>query len=535
MKLSHAGIKRKEEWEAKGIQLPPYDPYELSKQTRKAPVWVHFGIGNIFRIFIGGIADTLIRSGKMDRGIICAESFDIDIIDKIYRPYDNLVLSVTLHEDGRIDKRVLGSLAEAIKVYSYDPRKWDRMKEIFTDPGLQMVSFTITEKGYALRTPEGEYFPFVKKDLEEGPDKVSGVMGIVTAMLLERYKAGGAPLALVSMDNVSQNGDKLKSSVYEVAEAWVQKGFADGGFLSYVEDDKRVSFPWTMIDKITPRPSDRVYALLTEDGVEEMHPVITSRSTYIAPYANAEGPQYLVIEDSFPNGRPPFEDAGVYMTDRETVNKSERMKVTACLNPIHTALCSYDALLGYELFADGMKDPELDKLARLVGYKEGLPVAPDPKILSPTKFLDELMAVRFPNPYLGDTTGRICTDMSQMVGIRFGETVKAYMEKDGTAAGLTGIPLAIAGWIRYLLGVTDEGEPIELSPDPMMPYLKEQIAGLKYGHPESLQGQLKLLLSNKNIFGVDYYEAGLGEKIEEMLREELAGPGAVRAVLRKYL
>ena len=223
------------------------------------------------------------------------------------------------------------------------------------------------------------------------------------------------------------------------------------------------------------------------------------------------------------------------MTDRETVNKSERMKVTACLNPIHTALCSYDALLGYELFADGMKDPELDKLARLVGYKEGLPVAPDPKILSPTKFLDELMAVRFPNPYLGDTTGRICTDMSQMVGIRFGETVKAYVEKDGTAAGLTGIPLAIAGWIRYLVGVTDEGEPIELSPDPMIPYLKEQIAGLKYGHPESLRGQLKSLLSNKNIFGVDYYEAGLGEKIEEMLREELAGPGAVRAVLRKYL
>ena len=535
MKLTYEGLKDRASWEAAGIELPSYDPAELSERTKKAPVWVHFGIGNIFRIFLGGAADTLIRKGLLAKGITCAETFDLDIVDKIYDPFDNLVMAVTLHEDGRIDKKVLGSLSEAVKATPADAPSWERMKEIFRDPGLQMVSFTITEKGYALHSPEGGYLAFAKKDMENGPEAVSGAMGVVAALLFERFKAGAAPLALVSMDNVSQNGKKLRESVFEVAEAWKNNGFVGEDFLAYVEDGRKISFPWSMIDKITPRPSEDVLKVLTKDGVEDMDPVVTSRHTYIAPYANAEGPQYLVVEDDFPNGRPPLEEAGIYMTDRETVNKSERMKVTVCLNPIHTALCSYDALLGYYLFADGMKDPELDKLARKLGYQEGLPVVEDPGILSPRAFIDELMAVRFPNPYLGDTTARICVDMSQMVGIRFGETVKAYMEREGTAKDLVAIPLAIAGWIRYLMAVDDKGEPIELSPDPMIPYLKDQIAGINLGDPDSVGEKLRPLLSNKIIFGVDYYEAGLGEKIETMVREEIAGPGAVRATLKKYL
>ena len=275
--------------------------------------------------------------------------------------------------------------------------------------------------------------------------------------------------------------------------------------------------------------------MLEKDGIEDMRPVVTSRHTYIAPYANAEAPQYLVIEDSFPNGRPPLEKAGVYMTNRATVNKSERMKVTVCLNPIHTALCTYDCMLGYRLFADGMHDPQLDALARKLGYEEGLPVVEDPGILSPRAFLDELMSVRFPNLYLGDTSARIAVDISQMVAIRFGETIKAYVEREGTAERLTAIPLAIAGWIRYLLAVDDNGTAFELSPDPMIPYLREQLSGTELGNPQSLTGQLRPLLSNANIFGSNLYEAGLGDKIETMVREQLAGVGSVRNTLIKYL
>ena len=398
-----------------------------------------------------------------------------------------------------------------------------------------MVSFTITEKGYALRNPDGELTRLAASDMAAGPSGPSGAMAVVTALLLERFEAGAFPIALVSMDNVSRNGKKLRDSVLETAEAWVRNGFAGEGFLLYLRDENRVSFPWTMIDKITPRPSEEVGASLSGSGIEDMDIAVTDRYTYIAPYANAEGPEYLVIEDAFPNGRPPLEKAGVYMTDRETVNKSERMKVTVCLNPIHTALCTYDCMLGYTLFADGMHDPELHALAYTLGYEEGLPVVPDPGIISPKEFLDELFTERFPNPYLGDTSARIAVDISQMTAIRFGETVKAYVEKDGSAGSLTAVPLAIAGWLRYLMAVDDQGRTFELSPDPMIPYMQEQLSGIEYGNPDSLRDQLKPVLRNETLFGVDLYKAGLGEKIEEMVREELAGEGAVRAALKKYL
>lgn len=98
------------------------------------------------------------------------ETFDSDVVDKIYRPYDNLVLAVTLKADGSTDKKVLGSLAEAIKAQSEVPEEWDRLKEIFSDKNLQMISFTITEKGYALKGVDGNYFPFIQKDIDNGPE-----------------------------------------------------------------------------------------------------------------------------------------------------------------------------------------------------------------------------------------------------------------------------------------------------------------------------------------------------------------------------
>jgi len=534
MKLNYEGLKDTDAWKAAGIGLPSYDPEALAAHTKQAPRWVHFGIGNIFRVFIGGIADRLISSGSMDTGIICAESFDHDIVDIIYRPFCNLVLSVILHRDGRTDKRVLGPLTEALKAAPQAEEDWTRLREIFSDPGLQMVSFTITEKGYALRSLDGSRPGFVGQDLENGPERPGSAMGIVAALLYERWKSGGAPIAMVSMDNLSHNGDKLKASVLEMAGTWADKGFVPGEFISYLTDGS-VTFPLTMIDKITPRPGEDIVKALTADGVEDMDILVTSKKTYIAPFANAEGPEYLVVEDNFPNGRPPLEKAGVYMTDRETVNKSERMKVLVCLNPLHTALCTYDCLLGYKYFADGMHDPDLAELARQVGYKEGLPVVEDPGILSPQAFIDEVLTERFPNSYLGDTSQRIAVDISQMVGIRFGENIKIYTEREGSAKKLTAIPLAIAGWLRYLLAVDDNGAPMELAPDPMIPKLREMMSGITFGDPLSLKDQLKPILSDKGLFGSDLYEAGIGTKIEEMVREQLAGPGAVRKTLHKYL
>ncbi len=535
MKLTLAGLKDAAAWQAAGVKLPTYDIEKVAEETRKAPVWVHFGAGNIFRIFIGGLADKLISEGEMKKGITCVETFDFDVVDKIYKPYDNLVLAVTLKADGSTEKQVIGSLTEAIKAQSSVAEEWNRLKEIFVNPVLQMISFTITEKGYALKSADGNFFPFVQADIDNGPKKPGAAMAVVCALLYERYKACKAPLAVVSMDNCSHNGEKLQNSIVTMAKEWEKKGFVDAGFIEYLTDEKQVAFPWSMIDKITPRPADSVCAELKKLGVEDMDPVITSKRTYIAPFVNAEGPQYLVIEDKFPNGRPALEKSGVYMTDRDTVNKVERMKVTTCLNPLHTALAVYGCVLGYTLIADEMKDAELNKLVHEIGPTEGMPVVTDPGILSPADFVDEVINVRIPNPFMPDTPQRIATDTSQKVGIRYGETIKSYVAKYGDAKKLKAIPLAIAGWCRYLLAVDDNGEKFELSADPMVPELVKAVEGIEVGKPESYTGQLKGILSNANIFGIDLYEAGIGDKIEEMFLEEIAGPGAVRATLKKYL
>ncbi len=155
MKLNYDALADQAAWAAAGVSLPSYDPERVAEETRRNPRWVHFGIGNIFRFFLGGIADTLISNGEMTQGITCGETFDFDIADRIYEPHDNLALAVTLHGDGRTDRRILGALTEAVNARPGDGVAWARLREIFSHPGLQMVSFTITEKGYALRGADG--------------------------------------------------------------------------------------------------------------------------------------------------------------------------------------------------------------------------------------------------------------------------------------------------------------------------------------------------------------------------------------------
>lgn len=536
MKLSYEGLQQKEAWKHAGVTLPEYDWKAMCEATEKTPVWVHFGAGNIFRGFIAGLQQRLLNQGLAKSGIVAAETFDYDIIDKIYWPHDSMTLMVSLQPDGGTEKEVIASIAKGIKANSSDAQQWTALKAVFENPSLQMASFTITEKGYAIGDIQGNLMKVVQEDMEQGPDKARHAMSVVAALMFARFKAGAAPIALVSMDNCSHNGEKLKSSVLAIVKAWREKGLVPEEFEQYMSDEEKVSFPWSMIDKITPRPAEVIEKQLTDAGVEDMAPVITSRNTYIAPFVNAEIPQYLVVEDRFPNGRPSLEKAGVYLTTRDTVNMTERMKVTTCLNPLHTALAVYGCLLGYTSIASEMKDEELKKLVEHIGYDEGMPVVTDPGIISPMDFIHEVIDQRLPNPFIPDTPQRIATDTSQKVAIRFGETIKSYMasEKLNTNS-LTYIPLALAGWLRYLLGVDDKGQEMAVSADPMLTQLQQQLAGVKVGEPDSYKGQLKEILSNPVVFGVNLYDAGLAEKVEGMFCEMLTGPGAVRATLKKYI
>lgn len=528
MKLTKEGILDRERWIESGISLPEYNIEDMVSRTENSPEWVHFGAGNIFRGFIGSINQQLLNSGDAQTGIIAVETFDYDIIDMIYTPYDNLTLSVMMDADSNLNMEVLAGIAFGVK-----GNEFGRLSEIFEKESLKMVSYTITEKGYAIRGLNGEYLSAVAADMEKGPVSPAHAMSLTAALLYHRFKHGAFPVAIVSMDNCSHNGEKLGSAVREIAHSWADNGKVEKEFLEYL--DKKVSFPWSMIDKITPRPSEMVKEKLNAVGVENLDTVITSKKTFIAPFVNAETAQYLVIEDDFPNGRPSLEKAGVYMTTRETVNKSETMKVTTCLNPLHTALAVYGCLLGYNAIWQEMRDNELSKLVKRIA-DEGIKVVVNPGIIDPKAFSNEVIEQRLPNPNIPDMPQRIATDTSQKVGIRYGETIKAYMKSPSLdTSDLKAIPMAIAGWLRYLIGIDDSGKTFERSSDPMLEELSSRLSGVEYDKPDSVDGKLSSILSNKELFGVDLYEAGLAERIELYLKMMLHGKDSVRKTLQTVI
>ena len=141
---------------------------------------------------------------------------------------------------------------------------------------------------------------------------------------------------------------------------------------------------------------------------------------------------------------------------------------------------------------------------------------------------------RIPNPFMPDTPQRIATDTSQKLAIRYGETIKAYMKSEELDVdSLTYIPLVFAGWLRYLMGINDQGEKFELSPDPLLSVLCPVMEKVEFGSSDV--SAIKEILSNKSVFGVDLYASSLGEKTEKYFIEMNAGVGAIRETLKKYL
>ena len=517
---------------AAGYHLPEFDYDTVHKNTVEHPHWIHFGAGNIFRAFQANVAQNLLNSGVLDTGLIAAEGYDYEIIEKSYRPHDNLSILATLKADNTVEKTIVGSIMESLILDSKNEAEYARLREIFKNPSLQMASFTITEKGYATANAKGEFFPAVAADFEKGPEAPESYLGKVVSLLYTRYTHGALPIAMVSMDNCSHNGDKLYAAVNAFAKAWTDNGLVEAGFLGYVNDQTKVTFPWSMIDKITPRPDAKVEAMLAEDHIGGLDAVVTSKNTYIAPFVNAEECEYLVIEDAFPNGKPALDKGGIIFTDRATVDKVEKMKVCTCLNPLHT----YGCLLGYTLISEEMKNPLLKNMVEVIGYKEGLPVVVNPGILDPKKFIDEVVNVRIPNPFLPDSPQRIATDTSQKLSIRFGETIKAYeASPDLHTEDLKLIPLVYAGWLRYLMGIDDEGREFTPSSDPLLEEARQYVADYELSFSPKDLSKLDALLANEKIFGVNLHAIGMDTLVKQYFAELSSGVGAVAAALKKYV
>ncbi len=534
--LTRNGL-RKSAWQNSDVRLPGFDIEAMIEVTAASPRWIHLAPSNLYRGMIAPLQQKLLESGAVDYGMIAVETHDKQVIDDIYRPHDNLSIRVVMYPDGRNDLMVVANIADALFADADDsPADWNRTLDYFSHDLLQILSITCTEKGYNIDNPLAE------ADYKNGPAAPKHIMAKAAAFAYHRYQNGGAPMAFVSMDNVSENGHKFSNAVTAFAAEWVNRGLVNKGFLEYLNE--KISFPWTMIDRITPRPAENVREMLAEKGVEGMAITTTDKGTVIAPFVNTEHVSYLVIQDEFPNGRPPLEEAGVIFCDSpEEVAGYEKMKVGTCLNPIQTTLCIFGCLLNHEHIYDTIADPLLKELVYRQSYDESLPVVVHPGKIEPEEFLREVLEERLPNPNIPDTPARIVTDTSQKVGVRYGDAIIAH---GNNAKKLKYIPLAIAGWCRYLMGIDDDGREMNYNPtadppwnrwstDHLLEKLTPYVSDIQLGNPETAVGKLRSILSDKELFGIDLYDAGLGDRIEGYFGEMIAGVGAVRKTLERHI
>ena len=243
MQMNAASIKnQKAEWEALGVKLPAFDHEAVTAATKAHPIWVHFGAGNIFRGFVAALQQRLLNEGLSDKGIIAADTFDYDIIDKIYTPYDCLTMNVTLNPDGTTSREIIVPL----------PRPARQLRRRRDDGPLQGDLHRSRSADDLLHhhreglcpVPSGRQ-PDARCPGRHGrrprlrpPCHEHGRRPAVRAL-----QANAAPLAVVSMDNCSHNGEKLQSSVMTVAKAWAEKGFVGQDFIDYLTDETKITFP----------------------------------------------------------------------------------------------------------------------------------------------------------------------------------------------------------------------------------------------------------------------------------------------------
>ena len=507
---------------------------KLLERTKQNPIWLHFGSGNIFRAYIADIAQTLLLKHKMQEGIIACDTYDDEIIDKIYKENDGISLSAILHTDGNIETKLIASIAQSC---NFNADKEDRatIVDYCKNPKLQIITFTVTEKAYTLKNKDGEYLQAIKDSLNKPLEEANHIIPAIVYLLHERYLSCKQGISLLALDNCFHNGDRLKAAVMEIAKAYEERHQVDADFISYLTSGK-VAFPLSMIDKIVPRPSTQIRDYLKGEGVLGVDIIKTQKGSFAASFVNSEPIGYLAIEDNFPNGRPLLEEAGAIICPRETVMLCENMKIESCLNPLQTALAIYGKLLSYNLISDCMQDNLLKTLVERLG-DEGIKVVEDPKVIDPKHFLNEALKERLPNPYIYDSPSRIATDTSEKIKVRCALTINKYRKLHLKTDSLIAVKLVIAGFIRYLAEIDDSGKSFELSADPQLDYLKSMGAKLNISDPTDPTSQQVIdeLIHNQELIGTDLCVDGLDIQIKEMIQKMCMGPGSIKEVLSLYL
>jgi mannitol 2-dehydrogenase len=415
---------------AGALPVPAYDRSQVRTGI------VHLGVGAFHRSHQAVYVDRLLERGQaQDWGICGVGVLPADRrMAEVMAAQDGLYTLVVKHADGTLEPRVVGSIVE----YLLAPDDPEAVVEKMAAATTRIVSLTVTEGGYNVSAVTGEFDvedTDVLADLQPGA-ALRTAFGLVTEARVRRRDRGLAPFTVVSCDNIQHNGDVARRSFAAFA------ALRDRDLGAWVE--REVPFPNSMVDRITPATTDDDRAEVARRfGVDDGWPVVCEPFTQ------------WVLEDRFPLGRPPLEDAGVQVVD--DVDPYERMKLRL-LNAGHQALAYLGHLAGHRLVHDAAQDPLFRRL--LLGYmeEEATPT------LRPVPGIDleeyrQGLVTRFSNPAVRDTLARLAFDGSERLTKWLLPVVRDNLATGGEVRRSAAV---VAGWARYCEGVDEQGEPIEV-------------------------------------------------------------------------
>ncbi|MFT4165780.1 MAG: mannitol dehydrogenase family protein [Microlunatus sp.] len=413
----------------RAVSVPNYDPGAVK------PGIAHIGVGGFHRAHQAVYVDRLLNQGTAsDWGIVGIGLMPADAAMRdALHDQDQLFTVLVKHPDGAREAHVVGAIID----YLFAPDDPEAVLSALADPEIRIVSLTITEGGYHVDQSTGalDLDDALRADLVPGAAPATA-FGFIVEALARRHAAGTAPFTVMSCDNIQGNGHLTRRVITDFAR------LRDADLGDWIEEN--VAFPNSMVDRITPVTTDADRELLaTEFGIEDKWPVVCE------PYIQ------WVLEDHFPTGRPPFEDAGVQVVDE--VAPYELMKLRL-LNASHQALGYLGYLAGYRYAHEATQDPQFAEF--LLGYmeQEATPSLDPVPGVDLAAYRAELIE-RFANPHVADTLARLCTDSSDRIPKFLVPVIQYQIENGGP---LHRSALVVAAWARYAEGVDEDGEPIDV-------------------------------------------------------------------------
>ena len=413
---------------------------KLPRPTRKeraiTPRIIHFGPGAFFRSFVANLIDAVNQKDIEKWGIIAVSLNSETTFNKLAG--QDLVFNALSMSRKETHVQQVSSVSNFLVA----KKEGQSVVEALSGEHIEIVSLTITEKGYHYNSDKKELDfsnPNIIDDLEN-PEKPKTAVGFIVAGLRERYLSQKAPFTVLSCDNLPNNGAVVKKIVLDFA----QKTNPD--LANWIL--KEVSFPSSMIDRITPATDDQdIINFAEEYGVYD--PALVVHEEFFQ----------WVIEDKFSSAKPKFELAGIQMVSN--VELHEKMKLR-CLNGTHSALAYLGYLAGYNTIAECVSNDSMVNYIQYLWVKEIIPTLETPEGENLANYCDKLLE-RYQNPTIEHRTWQIAMDGSQKLPQRILETVSDRLKHQKNFQGLA---LAIAAWIKYVSGKDLNGETIDVR-DPL--------------------------------------------------------------------